>query len=119
MIPERYDDNVRVNMAPLAFDELEERSAPPAPPKPARFSNAPPLYQSNNVFHPPSSQPQNHYQQRYTAPPTQHKENRANILLQQLRAEDGAQSESDASANEPTLHLPPKQQQAQRSMGKL
>uniref|UniRef100_A0A914BZE6 Actin interacting protein 3-like C-terminal domain-containing protein n=1 Tax=Acrobeloides nanus TaxID=290746 RepID=A0A914BZE6_9BILA len=116
-IPERYDDNVRVNMAPLAFDELEERSAPPAPPKPARFSNAPPLYQSNNVFVPASSQPQNHYQQRYTAPPTQHKENRANILLQQLRAEDGAQSESDASANEPTLHLPPKQQQAQRSLG--
>lgn len=99
-------------MAPLAFDELEERSAPPAPPKPARFASAlPQPGHSSSIQGAPRD-----YGQR-SGPPIVHKENRANILLQQLRADDGAQSESDA---EHTLHLPVKQQPAQqKSLGKL
>lgn len=41
---------------------------------------------------------QNTQQQHYP------KENRANLILQQLRADDGAQSESDVSTNEPMYH---------------
>jgi hypothetical protein len=84
------------SMAPLATrEEIEENSCPPPPPRPAKnfhlpdSSLTPPVYRSamSHQYHP--------------------KENRANVLLQQLRADDGAQSESDVSANEVTLSIQP------------
>lgn len=49
---------------------------------------------AQQLLNQPAPQNTNHYP----------KENRANLILQQLRADDGAQSESDVSTNEPVYH---------------
>jgi len=76
-------------MAPLAMREDVEENAYPQPPRPPKFAH------QNNGHAPPA----------YRAPinPVHQRENRANVLLQQLRADDGALSESDVSTNEATL----------------
>uniref|UniRef100_A0A7E4ZXL5 AIP3 domain-containing protein n=1 Tax=Panagrellus redivivus TaxID=6233 RepID=A0A7E4ZXL5_PANRE len=84
-------------MAPLAREEpQEDPNVSPQPPRPAK-NNGSNFYRSSlsaslNVNHGHGHHP---------------RENRANLLLQQLRADDGAQSESDVSTNEHTLTIPP------------
>ena len=84
------------SIAPLAArEEIEENTCPPPPPRPAKNYHHPDSVHTAPVYRSPMS---HQYHPR---------ENRANVLLQQLRADDGAQSESDVSANEVTLSIQP------------